>query len=213
MPRHRFARTTLLAAVLIAGWATADDPPPTYLQAHLGLTGFFDDDLDATYGAMREGGLGLSWPAGTRTRLALNLAYTGGDGDPYYGVEGFGAPDASRLRLVPLTMVVQLDLGGQDALRLTGGLGVQLAWIRERVPTGEGASGIEEFDAMGAGLVATLGPRWRLSGGRQMISLDFVIGGAGGELHEGRTRHDIDLRGVGLRLGYGMALGSTREDR
>ncbi|MBD3223066.1 hypothetical protein GF314_17700, partial [bacterium] len=80
MPRHHLVRLVLVTAVLAAGCAMADDAPPTYLQAHVGFTGFLDRDLDATYGVMPVGELGLSWPAGTRTRLALSLAYAGGDG-------------------------------------------------------------------------------------------------------------------------------------
>lgn len=202
----------LLAILLILPSTALADPPPLHdamrLEVRGSVTALSDDDLDATYGVLPAGELGVSWPLGRQTRVAVSIGYASSSGDPYYDTPGFDAGHPARLRVVPLTFALRLASSGERPVRIVGGLAFQVAWIDERVPTDETASGLHTLTGDGAGLLVTVGPEWRLGRGRHVLSLEFALGGPSGEVHESNRRHDVDLRGFHLRCGYALALGS-----
>ncbi len=111
--------------------------------------------------------------------------------------------------MVPLTAAFRFDLTSDERLRIVGGMLLQLAWIEERVPTGETDSGLQTLDGQAIGFMASIGPEWQLAGGKHVVSLDFALGGMSGELQAGTRRYGLDLRGIHLRCGYALALGSA----
>ncbi len=78
---------TLAPTAACAQPASFDHNPR--LEARLGVTGLFEDDLDATYGVFPAGELGVSWRISPTTRFGLALCYSARDGDPYYDTPGF----------------------------------------------------------------------------------------------------------------------------
>lgn len=208
------ARVLIVLIVLVA--VSKAGPPPddaTRLTASFGFVGLGDGDLDATYDLLPRAEVGASWRLAPATRLAVSVGYASVEGDPYYDVDGFDGNDGARLRVVPVTVAVRRDLIGDSSLRVVGGFAMQAAWIEERLPTGETESGYETYDGRAFGVELSVGPELWLAGGRHAVGLEFTFGGPMGELQQSTRRHDIDLSGVGLRLGYTLALGSLEGSR
>lgn len=199
-----------LILLIVPGGLLAASPPPDHdvrLEARASFQTLFDDDLDATYGVLPAGEVGVSWRLGEQTRFALALAYATSDGNPYYDIPGIDS-EIARVTAVPLTLAIRLESNDAGPLGIVAGLGVQAAWVEEQVPTGTTEDGLQKLDGYGFGVLVSVGPEWRLAGGRHVLSLEFALGGVSAEVQDGSRRHDVDLRGFHLRCGYALALGS-----
>lgn len=198
--------------LLLALAATADADTHTgrldapRLEANATAIMLSQDDMDATYNALFSGGLALSLRISDHTRLGLGLGYGRREGNPYADDDGFTG-DLARVTSVPLSVSLRTSLVRGRSVDLVGGLDLQYAWLEERLPTGHTTSGLETFDGGARGFVVSLGPSWTV-GGRHVLSLDMALGGVSGEVRSGTRRHEVDLRGLHLRLGYAVALGA-----
>ena len=211
MDRVTPACSFLLILLIFPGGLLAASPPSNSdvrLEARASFETLFDDDLEATYGVLPAGEVGVSWRLGEQTRFALALCYATSDGNPYYDTPGFDS-EIARVTAVPLTLAIRLVSNEEGPLRIVAGLGVQAAWVEEQVPTGTTEDGLQKLDGYGFGVLVTVGPEWRLAGGRHVVSLEFALGGVSAEVQDDSQRHDVDLRGFHLRFGYALALGST----
>lgn len=209
MPRSAAILLPLLILVLTRP-ASADPfagrPDHPRLEAHAGAIVLSQSDMNATYGALFTGGLALSLRTSERSRLGLGLGYGRREGDPYApDDDGFSGGQA-RVTCVPLSLSLRTTLVRGRSVDLIGGVDLQYAWLQERVPTGLVAPGLETFDGEAAGIVVSLGPSW--THGRHVLSLDVALGGVSGEVQLGTRRHEVDLRGLHLRVGYAVALGA-----
>jgi hypothetical protein len=204
---------SMLVILLLPTSATAGPTPldgPPHLVVRAGVVSAFDDDIDSTYGVIPTGELGVGWPIGGNTRLLLLTGYGTRSGDPYRDRDVFESDSVSRVRIVPFTLEMRVDLSGRGPVRAILGLAAQTAWIEERIP---GWAGVESRDGQGYGLLISLGAEWRPSDERRALSLDVALGGLAGEVEHDPNHHDVDLRGVTVRLGYSLALGSREVTR
>jgi hypothetical protein len=188
-----------VVVLLCCGGLVGPAVAQTDLEVMAGAQTLGSDDFGDTYGLLPFAGIGVSWPAGSRTQVTLSARYCRSSGDLFYDVPEFQMDRQALLQSVPVMFAVRENLVPSRQTRFLGGIAMQMAWIEEKLPAGTDLHGQDTNAGYGFGLLLTLGPEWRTRDLRRAVGLEFGLGGYGADIGSGRARHEVDLTGFQIR--------------
>lgn len=182
--------------------------PAGHLALLLGRLALADDDLDRTYGSVLTYGVRLALTTPNYLRLTLEALYGRKTGNPFYDTPDFVADRPVQLQMVPIRFGIDINFTRHDHYRFYAGPAIQLAWMREEVPSnGDLGSGeTDTYTGWGFGWLLRVAPELRLGGTRHAVGLELAWGGSSGKLARQYSRHYMDISGFNLEAYYTLRL-------
>jgi hypothetical protein len=161
-----------------------------------------------TYSGMPQVGVGVSFLVTPHIRTFLRLDYAFASTDPFNDVPGFEAPQETTIKSVPMTFGLRFNMSQNQRLRLNMGIGMQVAWQQEETfdISYDGNVNIRASSGFNFGFVGTFGPELVLGKNKNLLGLEFGMGGTKGDVNDGSYNHNIDLTGFTTRLYYAISL-------
>lgn len=178
------------------------------LSLSAGYIVFLEQDMSDTYGGLPLTGVEASLGTNESVRFVIGLGYGSRSGDPHYDSPEFEGGNDVKLKVVPITVGMRANISRNPRFRLYWGACIEVAWMEEKVPDIDQASGASHrLDrGWGKGFKFTLSPEWRSRDQRRALGLTFTWGGSTGEVGKGYHDHEVSLWGMGARLHYTHAL-------
>jgi len=215
----RILRNVLLLSLPLILIASSSLSPPTARAASpdpfgveigpvVHRLGFFEDDMDGTYGGMFTYGLKLAWSRHHMTRQFFSMTYGQKSGDPFYDITDFEGTTRNRLRAVQWRLGTEVNVTNGERFRIYLGMAAEFGFMQERQPEVGGGTreSMTTYDGWGFGLVGQLTGEWRSADLRRAVGLGVYLGGSGTEVEGGYRRHDVDLSAYGITLYSSMRL-------
>jgi len=180
----------------------------TELELSLGYNILTGQGIKNTYGGLSQAGVGISFLVTHHIRTFLRLDYSFASTDPYQDVPGFDAPEETTVKSIPMTFGLKFNMSQNQRLRLFMGIGMQVAWQQEESFDISFDGNVNTRDASGFnfGFVGTFGPELVLGKNKNLLGLEFGLGGTKGDVSDGAYSHHIDMTGFTTRVYYAFNL-------
>jgi len=180
----------------------------TQLDFGLGYNILTGEGIKDTYVGLTQVGVGISFLVTHQIRTYFRLDYAFASADPYEDVPGFDIAEETTLKCVPMTFGMKFNMSQNQKLRLYIGMGLQVAWLQEEIIdiSYDGNVNIKEASGFDFGYVGTFGPELVLGKNKNLLGLEFGIGGTRGDVSYDSFSYHIDTTGFKTRLYYAINL-------